>query len=75
MTSAVGSGRLVDALFAPGTTEAIAARITALLEAGSDHRAVQVVSGSAGALPLCEWRQLAGILPLICAQQPGHQTP
>lgn len=55
-----------------GTTEAIAARSAALFEAGADHVAVQVVTGTRRGLPLREWRQLAGILPLVRARQPGQ---
>jgi len=70
-----GSDRLVDALFAFGTTETIAARIAAMFEAGADHVAVQVVTGTRRGLPLREWRQLAGVLPLIGAPPPGHTRP
>jgi probable F420-dependent oxidoreductase len=40
-----GSDRLVDALVAYGTPEAIAARLTEHLDAGADHVAVQVLTG------------------------------
>ncbi len=40
-----GSDRLVDALVAYGTVEAIAARLTEHLDAGADHVPVQVLTG------------------------------
>jgi probable F420-dependent oxidoreductase len=39
-----GSDRLVDAMVAYGTTDAIAARLTEHLDAGADHVAVQVLT-------------------------------
>jgi probable F420-dependent oxidoreductase len=41
-----GSDRLVDAVVAYGTPEAIAARLTAHLDAGADHVPVQVLTSS-----------------------------
>jgi probable F420-dependent oxidoreductase len=40
-----GSDRLIDALVAHGTPEAIAARLTQHLDAGADHVAIQVLGG------------------------------
>ena len=41
-----GSDRLVDAVVAYGTPEAIAARLTQHLDAGADHVPVQVLTSS-----------------------------
>ncbi len=40
-----GSDKLIDAVVAYGTPEAIAARVTEHLEAGADHVAIQVLGG------------------------------
>jgi probable F420-dependent oxidoreductase len=40
-----GSDRLIDALVAYGTTDAIAARLNEHLDAGADHVAIQVLTG------------------------------
>lgn len=58
-----GSDRLLDALFALGGGEAIAARIGALLDGGADHVAIQVVT-EPGADTRPVWRELARHLPL-----------
>ena len=59
-----GSDRLVDALFAWGSAEDIAARVQAHLAAGADHVCLQVVTGAGldvnAARPI--WRELAGVL-------------
>lgn len=56
-----GSDRLIDALFAWGDEEAIAARVAAHREAGADHVAVQPISPDvAGAL--AQLRELAPVL-------------
>lgn len=52
------SDRLVDALVAWGTVEDIATRITAHLDAGADHVAVQVITGDSE-LPRADYRVLA----------------
>jgi probable F420-dependent oxidoreductase len=58
-----GSDRLLDAVFALGGGAEVAARIGALLEAGADHVAIQVVTDPGGdARPT--WRELAGHLRL-----------
>ena len=41
-----GSDRLIDAVVAYGTPDAIAARLREHLEAGADHVAIQVLGGS-----------------------------
>ncbi|MBV8863407.1 MAG: LLM class F420-dependent oxidoreductase [Mycobacterium sp.] len=46
-----GSDRLVDALVAYGSTEAIAARLNEHLDAGADHVAVQVLTRSENLVP------------------------
>ncbi|ORV14730.1 LLM class F420-dependent oxidoreductase [Mycobacterium celatum] len=57
-----GSDRLVDALVAYGTTDAIAARLTEHLDAGADHVAVQVLTGPDKLVPALA--ELAGALGL-----------
>ena len=53
-----GSDRLIDALVLHGTPQTIAAGLTAHLEAGADHVAVQVLAGP-GHDPMPGYRQLA----------------
>jgi probable F420-dependent oxidoreductase len=57
-----GSDALVDALVAWGDTDAIAARVTAQLDAGADHVCIQVLDNDVTALPREDWRTLAGAL-------------
>jgi probable F420-dependent oxidoreductase len=57
-----GSDRLVDALVAWGSIEAIQDRIAEHHEAGADHVCLQVASGSRSALPREQWRQLAAMV-------------
>jgi probable F420-dependent oxidoreductase len=60
-----GSDRLLDAVFGLGDAEAIARRVGEFLAAGADHVAIQVVTADPGSdLPLAEWRELAGALPV-----------
>ncbi|GAA3213534.1 LLM class F420-dependent oxidoreductase [Actinocorallia longicatena] len=56
-----GSDRLVDAVFAWGSPDAVRARIEEYESAGADHVVVQVI---ADALPLRAWSELAGTLGL-----------
>ncbi|MFJ8884596.1 LLM class F420-dependent oxidoreductase [Streptomyces sp. NPDC102402] len=58
-----GSVRLLDALFAMGGAEDIAARTQEYLDAGADHVALQVLTAEegGGGLPRAEWRELAGV--------------
>jgi probable F420-dependent oxidoreductase len=59
------SDRLLDALFAWGGTQQIAARVQAHLDAGADHVCLQVLTGPAAArghLPREAWRELAAAL-------------
>lgn len=56
------SDRLVDALFAWGGVEEIAARVKAHHDAGADHVCVQVVSGSGLEGARDAWRKLAPVL-------------
>jgi probable F420-dependent oxidoreductase len=53
-----GSDRLVDALVLHGSSEDIAAGLTAHLDAGADHVAIQVLGDD----PLDGYRQLSGVL-------------
>lgn len=57
-----GSDRLVDAVVAYGTTDAIAARLNEHLDAGADHVAVQVLTGPDKLVPALT--ELAGALGL-----------
>lgn len=60
-----GSDQLVDAVFALGDVDAVAARAEDFLAAGADHLAIQVVtSDSSNGLPRAAWRRLADALPL-----------
>jgi probable F420-dependent oxidoreductase len=60
-----GNDRLLDAVFALGDADAIAARVDAFLAAGADHVAIQVVSDDTrDRLPRETWRRLARTLPL-----------
>jgi probable F420-dependent oxidoreductase len=57
-----GSDKLIDAMVAHGTPEAIAARLTEHLDAGADHVAIQVLGGKDALLPTLA--DLAGPLGL-----------
>jgi probable F420-dependent oxidoreductase len=62
-----GSDRLVDALYALGTVEAIGERVREHLAAGADHVCLRVVtnapmSGAGEALPRAEWRELSALV-------------
>jgi probable F420-dependent oxidoreductase len=54
-----GSDRLVDAMVAWGSPEAIADRVQAHLDAGADHVCLQVLDTDPNALPVGAWRALA----------------
>ena len=58
-----GSDKLIDAVVAYGTPEAIAQRLNEHLEAGADHVAIQVLGGPDGKL-LSVLEELAGPLGL-----------
>jgi probable F420-dependent oxidoreductase len=57
-----GSDKLIDAVVAHGTPEAIAARLTEHLDAGADHVTIQVLGGKDALLPTLA--DLAGPLGL-----------
>ncbi|GAB7042268.1 MULTISPECIES: LLM class F420-dependent oxidoreductase [Catenuloplanes] len=57
-----GSDRLIDALFAWGTDEAVAARLREHLDAGADHVCAQIITADPDSLPRAEWRRLAAAL-------------
>ncbi|MDP9795927.1 putative F420-dependent oxidoreductase [Catenuloplanes nepalensis] len=57
-----GSDRLIDALFAWGTDEAVAARVREHLDAGADHVCAQIITATPDTLPRPEWRRLAAAL-------------
>lgn len=54
-----GSDRLIDALFAWGSPDEIAARLTEHRQAGAGHVAVQVVTDTPGTFARQAWRDLA----------------
>jgi probable F420-dependent oxidoreductase len=56
------SDRLIDALFACGGTEQIAARVKAHHDAGADHVCVQIVSATGLDGERDAWRKLAPVL-------------
>ena len=51
--------RLVDAIVAWGTTDAIVSRIKQHLDSGANHVCVQVLGENPTALPMNEWQELA----------------
>jgi len=57
-----GSDHLIDAIVAWGDVTAIQRRIQAHQAAGADHVCIQALCSDPKALPLQEWRQLAGAL-------------
>jgi probable F420-dependent oxidoreductase len=57
-----GSDRLIDAIVAWGSLDAIRNRIREHHAAGADHVCIQVLTQDPKALPLAEWRELAGAL-------------
>jgi probable F420-dependent oxidoreductase len=59
-----GSDKLIDAVVAYGTPEAIAARLNEHLEAGADHVAIQVLGGWPEDKLLAALGELAGPLGL-----------
>ena len=65
-----GSDRLVDAIVAWGTTEAVVRRVEDHLEAGADHVCIQVLTEDRKALPRAEWQALAEAL-LVKASSTG----
>ena len=62
-----GSDRLIDAVVAYGTPEAVALRLNEHLEAGADHVAIQVLGGRNEETLLPALSELAGPLGLIRA--------
>lgn len=62
-----GSDKLIDAVVAYGTPEAIAARLNEHLEAGADHVAIQVLGGWPEDKLLAALGELAGRLGLTSA--------
>ncbi|MBO2452656.1 TIGR03620 family F420-dependent LLM class oxidoreductase [Actinomadura barringtoniae] len=56
------TARLVDDLVAYGDVDTIADRVRQHLEAGADHVCLQVLTADPSALPMREWRELAGAL-------------
>ncbi len=59
-----GSDKLIDAVVAYGTPEAIASRLNEHLEAGADHVAIQVLGGGSEDKLLAALGELAGSLGL-----------
>jgi len=54
--------RLVDAVVAWGDLDTVAARIAEHVQAGADHVALGVTTGSPDTIPVDQWRQLATAL-------------
>lgn len=59
-----GSDRLVDAIVAWGDVDTVVARVQAHLDGGADHVCLQVLDEDPRALPMRQWRELAGALGL-----------
>jgi hypothetical protein len=57
-----GSDHLIDAIIAWGDAKAIQSRVQAHHAAGADHVCIQALCADTRALPLREWRELAGTL-------------
>jgi probable F420-dependent oxidoreductase len=57
-----GTDHLIDAIVAWGDAKAIQSRVQAHQAAGADHVCIQALSADTRALPLREWRELAGAL-------------
>ncbi len=57
-----GSDRLVDAIVAWGTIDAVVARVKAHHDAGADHVCLQVLHANPAELPRTEWREIAAAL-------------
>jgi probable F420-dependent oxidoreductase len=57
-----GSDRLLDAIIAWGTLDALKKRIEAHLAAGADHVCIQALPADPKSMPLREWRELASAL-------------
>ena len=56
-----GSDRLVDAIVAWGSLDAIAKRVSAMRDAGADHVCIQVIRPD-DEVPRADWRELAAAL-------------
>ncbi|MFF4961095.1 LLM class F420-dependent oxidoreductase [Streptomyces sp. NPDC001222] len=68
-----GSERLVDALVAWGTDDAISARLAEFHTAGADHLALQIITSEAREpLPRAHWRRLADITGVTARNTPPH---
>ncbi|MFI6873485.1 TIGR03620 family F420-dependent LLM class oxidoreductase [Streptomyces sp. NPDC050400] len=65
------SRRLVDAIVAHGTAEAIARRVAEQRAAGADHVCLQVLTADPGRLPEREWRELAVALDVAKDRAPA----
>jgi probable F420-dependent oxidoreductase len=59
-----GSDRLVDAIVAWGSPDAIVRRVREHHDAGADHVCLQVLTADPRALPVAEWRTLASAFGL-----------
>ena len=57
-----GSDRLIDSIIAWGKVETIGKRIEGHRDAGANHVCIQVLTATPEALPMKEWRELAGVL-------------
>ena len=59
-----GSDRLVDAIVAWGSIDAVVQRLRGHLDAGADHVAIQALDRNLTAVPSRQWRDLAAALDL-----------
>jgi probable F420-dependent oxidoreductase len=57
-----GSDKLVDAIVAWGSLDAVRARVQEHLDAGADHVAIQVLTADPRELPMSQWRELSSAL-------------
>jgi len=57
-----GSDRLVDAIVAWGSIDAVRERVRAHHDAGADHVCIQVLDADPNVLPMRQWRELAAAL-------------
>lgn len=70
-----GSDRLVDALVAWGDETTVRARVTAHLDAGADHVAVQALPRTPRDVPDDQWQVLAGPLAALTGRASRQVAP
>lgn len=70
-----GSDRLVDALVAWGDVDTVLTRVTAHLDAGADHVALQALPRTPRGVPDDQWRELAGPVAALAGRTRREVTP